>query len=590
MEAITIIIAGVAVGFALFSHWKSRRLQAVLSERAEEASRRMYELAMLKELGERTGYSLNIQNIVDIITGSLHQFIAYSAVSSMLLEPQGVVFKIHLERSVPRKFIDDVRDRMLGSLAALLDRPLQKQQVAEVISGSMLAEDADMPVRSFFNIPLTIGDRVAGVITVAHTEPGHFAEEEMTILYKITKQASLAVTRLEEVVETEQRKLASMVESMTEGVVMTDMGFRVVAMNPAAKRAVGIPAERKDVLLLDVVEHLAGAFDIKGKLEESVKLDKVLEESEARIGEKFYQIFVAPVKSAASATRGEMLGGVVIFHDITHDKELERMRDDFTAMIVHELRSPLTSINKLAEALQVPKIAAVKKTRDKDIALIHEESRRMIALVNDLLDIARLESGKFEMTKVPSDVCGVIGDRVAFYAPAADAAGVTFTSACDKRIPNTVAFDPLRIAQTLNNLISNALKFTPSGGAARVEAVFHAAGGALEAEAAEAGFAWAWAKTEARFARMPDAVVVAVTDTGAGIPADEVPLLFTKFKQVHPLTNFGVGVQHGILGQEKKGAGLGLVIAKGLVEAHGGLIGIYSREGKGSVFYFTIPM
>lgn len=580
MEAVFAIIAAVAIAFWLFSYQRSRRLQAVLSEQAEETNRRMYELAMLKELGERTGYSLNIQNIADIITGSLHQFIAYSAVSSMLLEPQGVVFKIHLERSVPRKFIDDVRDRMLGSLSALLDRPLQKQQIAEVISGSILTEDADMQVRSFFNIPLTIGDRVAGVITVAHTEPGHFAEEEMTILYKITKQASLAVTRLEEVVQTEQRKLASMVESMTEGVVMTDMGFRIVAMNPAAKRAVGISETKKDVLLLDIVEGLKGAFDIKGKLEESVKLDKVLEVPEAVLAGKFYQIFVAPVKSASGIASGEMLGGVVIFHDITHDKELERLRDDFTAMIVHELRSPLTGINKLAEALQVSKVAAVKKTRDKDIGLIYEESRRMIALVNDLLDIARLESGKFEMTKVPSDVCGVIGDRAAFYASAAESASVTLATACDKRMPKTVAFDPLRIAQTLNNLISNALKFTPSGGAARVEALFHVTGGAVEAEAASAGFAWGWAKTEARFARMPDAVVVAVTDTGAGIPADEIPLLFTKFKQV----------QHGILGQEKKGAGLGLVIAKGLVEAHGGLIGIYSREGEGSVFYFTIPV
>lgn len=580
MEAVFAIIAGVAIAFWLFSYQRSRRLQAVLSERAEEASRRIYELAMLKELGERVGYSLNIQNIADIITGSLHQFIAYSAVSSMLLEPQGVVFKIHLERSVPRKFIDDVRDRMLGSLAALLDRPLQKQQVTETLSGAMLADDAGMEVRSFFNIPLTIGDRVAGVITVAHTEPGHFAEEEMTILYKITKQASLAVTRLQEVVETEQRKLASMVESMTEGVVMTDKDYRIVAMNPAAKRVVGIPAERKDVLLLDVVERLRGAFDIRGKLEESVKLDKVLEIPEAVLGGKFYQIFVAPVKSASGIASGEMLGGVVIFHDITHDKELERLRDDFTAMIVHELRSPLTGINKLAEALQVPKIAAVKKTRDGNIALIYEESRRMIALVNDLLDIARLESGKFEMTKVPSDVCGVIGDRVAFYAPAADAAGITLASACDARLPHAVAFDPLRIAQTLNNLISNALKFTPSGGAARVEAVFHAQGEAVEAEAARAGFAWAWAKTEVRFAHMADAVVVAVTDTGAGIPADEIPLLFTKFKQV----------QHGILGQEKKGAGLGLIIAKGLVEAHGGFIGIHSQEGKGSVFYLTIPV
>ncbi|MDO8584944.1 MAG: ATP-binding protein [bacterium] len=580
MEATTIIIAVLAVGFGLFSYWENRAFKRVLSQSAEEANRRMYELAMLKELGERTGYSLNIQNIVDVITGSLHQFIEYSAVSYMLLEPEAVMFKIHLERSVPRKFIDDVRDRMLGSLSALLDRTFQKQQVAEVVSGSILVEDPALSVRSFFNIPIIIGENPVGVITVAHTEPGHFAEEEMTILYKITQQASLAVTRLQEVVETEQRKLSAMVESITEGVVMTGLDYRIVAVNPAAKRMVGIAPGKKDVTLFDFVEHLGGKFDMKGKLEESVKLDKVLEVSEALIGEKYYQIFVAPVKSSAGVAQGEVLGGVVIFHDITHDKELERLRDDFTAMIVHELRSPLTGINKLAEVLQLPNIAADKQKRAKDIVLIYDESRRMIALVNDLLDVARLESGKFEMTKVPSDTCGVIRERATFYTAAAEGAGVTLAVSCDDRLPKTVAFDPLRIAQTLNNLISNAIKFSPAGGTVLVEALRHAEGELIEAEAKAAGFAWLWVKSEERLKKIGDAVVVAVTDVGEGIPADEIPLLFTKFKQV----------QRGILGQEKKGAGLGLAIAKGLVEAHGGIIGVYSREGEGSVFYFTIPL
>lgn len=579
MELVFATIAVVAITLLLFSFWRNRRFQVALSERAEEANRRMYELAMLKELGDRIGYSLNIQNIADIITGSLHQFLAYSAVASMLLEPQGVVFKIHLERSVPRKFIDDVRTRMLGSLSALLDRPLQKQQIVEVISGSMVTEDPAMQVRSFFNIPLTIGDRVAGVITVAHTEPGHFAEEEMTILYKITKQASLAVTRLEEVVQTEQRKLASMVESMTEGVVMTDKDYRIVAMNPAAKHAVGIAEDKKDVMLLDIVESLQGSFDIKGKLEESVKLDKVQEIPEAFINGKFYQIFVVPVKSSIEAAAGEILGGVVIFHDITHDKELERLREDFTAMIVHELRSPLSGINKLAEVLQVPKIAADKKMRDKNIRLIRQESARMIALVNDLLDIARMEAGKFEIAKRPADLCNIIEERIAFYAPEAKVADIALTAACDRRLPKAIVLDAERVAQTLNNIISNAIKFTHQGGSVRVEAILHTKGGELKSEAKRAGFLWDWAKDESRFARLADAAVIAITDTGTGIPAADVPLLFHKFKQV----NHDAALQ-------KRGAGLGLVIAKGLVEAHGGFIGVYSKEGKGSVFYFAIPL
>ncbi len=123
----------------------------------------MYELAILKELGDRVGYSLNIQNIIDIITGSLHQFIDYSAVSYMLLEPEEIIFKVHLEKSISRDFIDEVKDRMLKSLSALLDKKLSAKQVQEVLSGAILTENIETPVKSFFNIPLVIGDKVVGV-------------------------------------------------------------------------------------------------------------------------------------------------------------------------------------------------------------------------------------------------------------------------------------------------------------------------------------------------------------------------------------------------------------------------------------------
>ena len=106
----------------------------------------MYELAILKELGDRVGYSLDVQQIIDIIISSLRQFIDYSAVSYMLLAPDKVIFKIHLEKSVHRRFINDVRDRMLSSLSALLDREIDKKDVKEVLSGAIIIEEFDDPV------------------------------------------------------------------------------------------------------------------------------------------------------------------------------------------------------------------------------------------------------------------------------------------------------------------------------------------------------------------------------------------------------------------------------------------------------------
>src|SRR3989338_3539558 len=153
----------------------------------------------------------------------------------MLFEPDKVIFKVHLKRSVHRRFVTDIRDRMLGSLSALLDREFDKKDVKEILSGAILIEELDEPVRSFFNIPLVIDEKVVGVLTVADTKTGLYKEEEMTILYKIIQQASKAVTSLQGVVKTEQKKLNSMVESMADGVVMTDNDYRVVVANPAVK-------------------------------------------------------------------------------------------------------------------------------------------------------------------------------------------------------------------------------------------------------------------------------------------------------------------------------------------------------------------
>jgi len=223
MENIAIIVlASFSVAVGAFSYWKSRSLRSALQAREVDTQRRMYELAILKELGDRIGYSLDVQKIVDIITGSLRQFVQYSAVSYMLLEPEKIVFKMHLEQSVSRGFVDDVRQRMLDSLSALLSKEFKKEFVEETLSGAILVEELGEPVRSFFNIPLVIGDKAVGVLTVAHTKSGLYKEEEMTILYKITKQASDAVTRLHNVVKTEQAKLSAMVESIYEGIVMTD--------------------------------------------------------------------------------------------------------------------------------------------------------------------------------------------------------------------------------------------------------------------------------------------------------------------------------------------------------------------------------
>ncbi len=580
-ELLLVIFISVALYIAvvLFSYIGLRRMKRDVLEQGRDAKRHMYEIAILKEIGDRTGYSLNIQKILDVIVGSLNQFLEYSAVSYMLLSPSKIVFKVNLDEPVSTQFIKDIRTRMLSSLSALLGRELTETEVEETITGAIMQGIPTGPVQSYFNIPLVIGEQLVGVLTVSNTKPGLYKESEMEILYKIVNQASQAVTKLEEVVKTEQGKIAAMLESMLEGVVMTDRDYRVVASNPAAKLVIGHKGEGA-LTIFDFIDAFKGVFDVRSKLEEAIKLDKILTIQEIFFGNKYYQVVVSPVKSNVGLSRGEILGGVVIFHDITHEKEAEKMRNDFTSMMVHELRSPLGNIKKIGEMMRSSKVLEDKKASSEYVSMLYESSSSMLDLVNDLLDVAKLEAGKFGVEKSPVDIKEILAERVRFFDTTARDAGINLKLFVAGVVPDRVSVDTKRIMQVLNNLLSNSLNYTSKDGTVTVICFNHKNGLALGEEARAYSVPWVLDNMPVPATTIPDSVVIAVTDTGEGISIENIEKLFNKF------TQFASSVRQS----EHKGTGLGLVIAKGIIMAHGGVIGVGSKKGTGSTFYFTLPL
>ena len=237
MENVLLIIIGILViAASVVIFWREYVFRIKTHAKEVDTRRKVYELAILKELGGKIGYTLDVEKMVDIITGSLQQFIEYATVSYMLLEPNKIIFKIDLECSVSKNFIKEVRGHMKRSLEALLGRKVLDKEIEERDVGVLTLENAPDEVRSYFNIPLVIDEKVVGLLTVAHSRAGLYKEEDMTILYKIVAQASQAITKLEQVVKTEQAKLSAMVESLTDGVIMTDREYRVIIVNSAAKK------------------------------------------------------------------------------------------------------------------------------------------------------------------------------------------------------------------------------------------------------------------------------------------------------------------------------------------------------------------
>lgn len=577
INIISIILALIGLISAFYFLIKNIQLTNSQLKREQDISRRMYELAILKELGDRIGYSLNVQQIIDVIVNSLHQFIEYSAVSYMLLNPEKIIFKVQLEKSVNQKFIDDIRDRMLGSLSALLDKEYTKYDVKEIISGAIIIDEINEPVRSFFNIPLVIDEKVVGIITVADTKVGLYKEEDMTILYKIIRQASKAVTSLEGVVRSEQAKINAMVESMDDGVIMTDIDYRIVVINQRAKDVVGLNS-KVEINIFDFIDNLEGKFDIRGKLEESVKLNKVFKTKEILIGDKFYEISVFPVTTNVSNNK-ETVGGAVVFHDVTSEKSIEQLREQFTSMLVHELRTPLSGIKKISELLRLGPTKIGKSDYQDYIKLINADSSSMLVLVNDILDIAKLEAGKFDIKKEDKDIKEIINNRIEFFKPSIKDAKLEIDVEYDKALPDLIPIDEAGIKQVLNNLISNAIKFTRANGSIEISVIYHRAKNNINQEFGKLKNKLRIPLPEDKFTSVDNSIVVAVSDTGLGINQSEIKELFSKFKQLGNRNKIDI-----------KGTGLGLTIVKGIIEEHGGIVGVVSEVDIGSIFYFVLPL
>ena len=568
----------LAAGFSLIvlvvSWIEYRRLRSKLFEHEEQMKRRLYELAILRELGERIGYSLNVQKIVDIISSSLGNLLPYSSVVYMLPQESGrLLFHVTLAESVNKSFVSELRTRMLKSFSILLGKNYTDSDVDESVAGMVTDPTGPKKVQSFFNIPIVINNKPSGVFTVASTKEGLYkTSEEVEILYTIMSQASEAVSKLETVLEIEKGKLNSMVSSMADGVLMVDTNSHVLVINPQALGMLGLE-HIENLTFFDVLKILSDHFDLRTKIEESLKKDQLIVENEIQLKEKFMQILITPVKD----NKSEPLGSVVIFHDTTDEKELERMREDFTSMMVHELRSPLTGIRSIADLLKTEKIKNEPKKYTEFVNLISTNSSSMLDLVGTLLDVAKLEAGKFEVFETPGDLRKVVKQRIDSFAPLAAENKLTLEQNISPEVPPNIPFDENKLPQVLNNLISNAIKFTSEGGKVTISAFLCKKDQDIARQAADLRLFW-HGLHEGPICPL-DAVVVSVTDTGLGIPEQEIPKLFNKFQQLSTASR-----------SQKKGTGLGLVVVKGIVQAHGGEVGVFSEEGKGTTVYFTLPI
>lgn len=341
---------------------------------------------------------------------------------------------------------------------------------------------------------------------------------------------------------TEERNLSSAIlGSMVEGVAVVNGQERLVFANPGFASILGLdvpPVAGKP--LLEVVRQT--------ELIEAVRRVLVGEprvEAEIATGTLRQHFFAATV---ASVRAGDTTGAVIVLHDITELRKLERIRRDFVANVSHEFRTPLTAIQGFAETLLAGALDD-PQNRGRFLGIILEHARRLARLTEDLLKLSQMDADRLELEIRSVSVAQLIESCYETARHRAAEKGLTLSLDLPGRLPD-VAGDARRLQEVLQNLLDNAIQYTIEGGKITLSAVLRR-----------------------------DEVVFTVSDTGIGIPLSDQPRIFERFYRVDAARS-----------REAGGTGLGLAIAKHLVEVHGGRLWVESEVGVGSQFHFSVPV
>jgi PAS domain S-box-containing protein len=377
-----------------------------------------------------------------------------------------------------------------------------------------------------------------GALWLGYDRPHAFAEAEINFLTTLAGQAALAVAnaRLFEAAEQGRQRLAAILASTPDAVIVIDRNMRVLLLNPAAEAVFELTGQA--VIGRPLGEALTHTELVR--LLQAHRAGPSTGEIETASGRTLYAS-ASPIISAD----GTVMGQVCVLRDVTHFKELDLMKSEFVATVSHDLRAPLTFMR--GYATMMPMVGPLNEKQQEFANKIITGIEQMTKLIDDLLDLGRIEAGvglAREACRLDEIVRGIVDTL----RPHAENKGLTLAIEAPPDMPAAHG-DPTLLRQAITNLVDNAIKYTPSGGQVNVRL------------AADNG----------RFR-------VAVADTGLGIaPADQTHL-FQKFFRVK---------QRG--STQVKGSGLGLAIVKSIVERHGGRVWVDSKLGKGSTFYVELP-
>ena len=369
-------------------------------------------------------------------------------------------------------------------------------------------------------------------------------EEKRSLIEAMVATFSISIDRIHTLTASQQSKTASLIESLSDGVLMYNVELNIILKNPLFKKYTKLAD--KDFQLSDCYTMIKGV-NLKQPIYRSLTDGKLTHFSDAEIKDRIYEVFITPVNNS----QNKIVGGAIILHDITEIKKIDRMKTEFVSVASHQLRTPLTAIKLFVDMLVRGEVGKLNKEQREYLDNIHQSTDRMARLVNDLLNVTRIESGRLRITPQPTEVKRFIKSIIDEAKPLAAAKKIKINFIADAEKWQKISLDQNLMRQVFHNLLVNAIRYSPAGKG----------------------------KVEINLSKDKNYFITAVKDNGIGIPKKAQGNIFAKFFRADNAVK-----------SITEGTGLGLYVSKMIVENSGGEISFASEEKKGTTFFVKMPL
>ena len=552
------------------------------------------EMEYINAIGKRFVAAIDRFHVHRALLFALKELYSFSACCILLLDDPPELFVIPCQ-PISASFMEEMIQRIV-SAAQVIDFP--SLDVQHLITTAYLDAPDEVAeyrtqeaiecteIGSVLNIPLTVENRIIGMLSLFDELIGTFDSEMLRLTTMIADYAAVALdnVRLRERenalwrrAELERQRLELILRSIAEGLLITDDKGQVVSLNQSARQLFALAqvnlAQNASFYLTDIAEDKPWLTDLSQMIEQAL-VGHVVTNQELIAGENgetvplTLNVSISPLHDA-SRSRPSPIGAVAVLNDVTSHKQVERLKDEFVSVVSHELRTPLTAIKgytqhlirrierrlrKMREvqvqATQAPSVSEQEPPESYDLhnlQIIQSQTDHLERLVNDLLDLSEVQWGQLTLHYDSFHLADILTNCV----HSIQAGSEQHTIQLDIRIQESgIVADRERVSQVIGNILDNAVKYSPHGGQIIVS---------LE--------------------QCEDSYLVTIKDQGIGIGPEQIDHIFERFYRVRNTAS-----------RHYAGVGLGLYVSKAIIDRHGGTIGVSNNKLMGATFYFTLPI